>query len=374
MRIGITCYPTYGGSGVVATELGKELAHRGHEVHFITYANPIRLETEISGVYYHEVKVASYPLFQHQPYTLALASRMSEVANKHELDLLHVHYAIPHSVSALLAKKILSASVSLPVVTTLHGTDITLVGIEQAYFPITRYAINSSDGITAISKYLAQNTKKVFNIRRPIKVIPNFVNYNLYKPENERESKRASQKTLIHISNFRSVKRATDCVRILCEVRRQFPARLLMVGDGPEQPCAQELAMELGVSHAVEFVGKQLHVNQLLSSADVFLLPSELEGFGLVALEAMACGVPVVATNTGGLPELITSGSDGFLESVGDILGQAERAIELLRDSDLYKRMSRAARKTAKKRFNTQLIIPMYEKYYEEVLSLNREM
>lgn len=369
MKIGITCHPTYGGSGVVATELGMELALRGHEVHFITYANPIRLQSEIPGIHYHEVKVASYPLFQHQPYTLALASRMSEVATRYALDLLHVHYAIPHSVSAFLAKKVLGTSVSLPVVTTLHGTDITLVGIERSYFPITRYAIDNSDGITAISKYLGDRTREVFEIRRPIRVIPNFVNCDLYKPEGGKKAGRKTEKTLIHISNFRSVKRAADCVHILHEVRRQIPARLLMVGDGPEQGSTGHLAKELGIVHAVDFLGKRLRIDQLLPEADVLLLPSELEGFGLVALEAMACGVPAVATRTGGVPELITDGQDGFLEPVGDIRRQAARVIDLLRNRELHQRMSSAARRTAKERFDTPMIIPQYEQYYEEVLS-----
>ena len=366
MKIGITCHPTYGGSGVVATELGMELAVRGHEVHFVTYANPIRLQAEMPGIHYHEVKVTSYPLFQHQPYTLALASRMSEVATRHKLDLLHVHYAIPHSVSAFLAKRILGTSVRLPVVTTLHGTDITLVGIERAYFPITRYAIENSDGITAISQYLAQSTKEVFKIRRPIRVIPNFVNCDLYKPEPGEKAGQDDQKILIHISNFRSVKRVNDCLHILDEVRRKVPARLLMVGDGPERSSAGHLAKTLGISHAVDFLGKQLGIDQLLPGAHVLLLPSELEGFGLVALEAMACGVPVVATRTGGVPELITDGQDGFLEPVGDIRRQAGRAIQLLRDPDLHRKISDAARRTAKERFDIRRIIPLYEQYYEE--------
>ena len=367
MRIGITCHPTYGGSGIVATELGKELALRGHQVHFITYANPIRLQPDTAGIHYHEVQVAPYPLFQHQPYTLALASRMSEVAVSHRLDLLHVHYAIPHSVSAYLAKKILEPATCLPVVTTLHGTDITLVGIEESYFPITRYAIENSDGITAISHHLAERTREVFEISRPIRVIPNFVNCDFYKPDPAKKDGPEEEKTLIHISNFRKVKRVTDCVRILHQVRRQIPARLLMVGDGPEAGAAQQLAAELGVSNAVEFLGSQLRIDQLLPSADVLLLPSEIESFGLVALEAMACGVPAVAARTGGVPELISDGVDGFLDPVGDIRGQAKRVVQLLSDSQLYEKMSTAATNTAKERFDTRQIIPKYERYYEEL-------
>ena len=368
MKIGITCHPTFGGSGIVATELGMELAHRGHQVHFITYANPIRLQPGTPGIHYHEVKVAPYPLFQHQPYTLALASRMSEVARRHSLDLLHVHYAIPHSVSAFLAKRILEPATGLPVVTTLHGTDITLVGIEQSYFPITRYAIENSDGITAISHHLAEKTREVFEISRPIRVIHNFVNCDLYRPDPRKKDRAEGEKTLIHISNFRKVKRVTDCVRILQEVRRHIPARLVMVGDGPEAGAATHLAAELGVSHAVDFLGSQLGIHQILPSADVLLLPSEMESFGLVALEGMACGVPAVATRTGGVPELITDGVDGFLDPVGDIQGQAKRVVLLLRDGQLYEKMSTAARHTAKERFDTSKIIPQYEHYYEELL------
>ena len=367
MKIGITCHPTFGGSGIVATELGMELALRGHQVHFITYANPIRLQPDASGIHYHEVKVEPYPLFQHQPYTLALASRMSEVAVRYGLDLLHVHYAIPHSVSAFLAKRILEPATRLPVVTTLHGTDITLVGIERSYFPITRYAIENSDGITAISHHLAERTRKVFEISRPIRVIPNFVNCDRYRPDPAKKDGPQGERTLIHISNFRRVKRATDCVRILQEVRRQVPARLLMVGDGPEAGAAEQLAAELGVSHAVDFLGSQLRIDQLLPSADVLLLPSEMESFGLVALEGMACGVPAVATRTGGVPELISDGVDGFLDPVGDIQGQAKRVILLLSDSQLYEKMSTAARNIAREKFDTCQIIPQYEHYYEEL-------
>ena len=368
MKIGITCHPTFGGSGIVATELGMELAHRGHQVHFITYANPIRLQPGTPGIHYHEVKVAPYPLFQHQPYTLALASRMSDVARRHSLDLLHVHYAIPHSVSAFLAKRILEPATGLPVVTTLHGTDITLVGIEQSYFPITRYAIENSDGITAISHHLAEKTREVFEISRPIRVIHNFVNCDLYRPDPRKKDRAEGEKTLIHISNFRKVKRVTDCVRILQEVRRHIPARLVMVGDGPEAGAAAHLAADLGVSHAVDFLGSQMGIHQILPSADVLLLPSEMESFGLVALEGMACGVPAVATRTGGVPELITDGVDGFLDPVGDIQGQAKRVVLLLRDGQLYEKMSTAARHTAKERFDTSKIIPQYEHYYEELL------
>ncbi|MGC8793441.1 MAG: N-acetyl-alpha-D-glucosaminyl L-malate synthase BshA [Bryobacteraceae bacterium] len=370
MRIGITCYPTYGGSGIVATELGMELASRGHEVHFISYANPIRLDPETPRVHYHEVEVATYPLFQFPPYTLALASRMAEVAEHERLDLLHVHYAIPHSISALLAQQMLEPR-RLPFVTTLHGTDITLVGADRSYYRITRFAIEHSDGVTSISEYLKRRTQEVFGVRNPIRVIPNFVNCEVYQPDPERraQSKLAppGEKVLMHISNFRPVKRVTDCIRILARVRREVAAHLVMVGDGPEYAAAQNVASELGVEQHVTFLGKQARVHRLLPLAHVLLLPSELESFGLAALEAMACGVPPVATNVGGLPEVVTHGVDGFLEPVGEVEAQAVRVIELLSDSALYSRVSQAARLTARTRFCTTLVIPQYEAYYREV-------
>jgi N-acetyl-alpha-D-glucosaminyl L-malate synthase BshA len=363
MKIGITCYPTYGGSGIVATELGRELAARGHEIHFITYANPIRLDQGLPGIHYHEVEVSSYPLFQYPPYCLALASRMAEVSACYGLDLLHVHYAIPHSISALLAKQ-MTTSRRLPFVTTLHGTDITLVGSDRSYFPITKFSIEQSDGITAISQYLQNQTVEVFGVANEIRVIPNFVNCELYRPSAERPK----EKRLIHLSNFRPVKRPLDCIRILAEVLQSTPAALWMVGDGPERGPAELLARELGVSGQVHFLGKRDHVENLIPYSHVFLLPSEMEAFGLAALEAMACGVPPVATQTGGVAELITAGVDGFLEPVGDIAAQAQRVVALLTDDALHARMALAARQTAQKRFDTSLIIPQYEQYYEEIL------
>jgi N-acetyl-alpha-D-glucosaminyl L-malate synthase BshA len=365
VKIGITCYPTYGGSGIVATELGLELANRGHEVHFITYANPIRLDPGIPRIHYHEVEVSNYPLFQYPPYCLALASRMAEVAACYDLDLLHVHYAIPHSIAALLAKQMTSDR-RLPFVTTLHGTDITLVGADRSYFPITKFSIEQSDGITTISRHLQERTVDFFGIGNPIRVIPNFVNCDLYHPDPER---RPEEKCLVHLSNFRPVKRVPDCIRILKEVRRSTPAHLLMVGDGPERGPAEMLARELGVTAHVTFLGKQDHVERLLPQNHVLLMPSETEAFGLAALEAMACGVPPVATRTGGVPELITDGVDGFLEPVGDIAAQAARVVSLLTDDALYDRISSAARCTAQTRFSTALIIPQYERCYREVLA-----
>ncbi len=364
MRIGITCYPTYGGSGIVATELGLELAHRGHEVHFISYAEPIRLDTDTPGIYYHEVEVSNYPLFLYPPYSLALASRMAEVAERHKLDLLHVHYAIPHSISALLAQQ-MTTSRRLPFITTLHGTDITLVGTDRSYFPITKFSIERSDGITTISEYMRQRTVDFFGIEKPIEVIHNFVNCSLYQPNEEEQRK--GGKRILHISNFRPVKRVLDCIRALSIVRREVDAELLLAGDGPEKEPAEQLAKELGIEEHVRFLGKQDHIERLLPGMHALHLPSEMEAFGLAALEAMACGVPPVATNTGGVPDLITHGVDGFMERVGDVDGQAQRLIELLSDEGLHGRMSRAARETATRRFCTELVIPQYERYYEQV-------
>jgi L-malate glycosyltransferase len=366
MKVGITCYPTYGGSGIVATELGLELANRGHDVHFISYANPIRLDPGIERIYYHEVEVSTYPLFQYPPYCLALASRMAEVAEQYSLDLLHVHYAIPHSISALLAKQMTAAVRRLPFITTLHGTDITLVGTDRSYFPITKFSIEQSDGVTSISEYLRLRTVEEFGVSNPIRTIHNFVNCDMYLPDPEKAA--AGDKLLIHVSNFRPVKRVLDCVRILAEARKHAPAHLLMVGDGPERSPAERLARDLHVERHVTFLGKQDHVERLFPRAHVLLMPSETEGFGLAALEGMACGVPPVATNVGGVPELITHGVDGFLEAVGDIPAQASRVAALLSDARLHDNMAQAARKTAVDRFCSSKIIPQYERYYEEVL------
>jgi len=366
MRIGITCYPTYGGSGIVATELGLELANRGHEVHFITYANPIRLDPGTPRIFYHEVEVSNYPLFQYPPYCLALASRMAEVAENESLDLLHVHYAIPHSIAAMLAQQMMAAKRRLPFITTLHGTDITLVGMDRSYFPITKFSIEKSDGITSISQDLRRHTYEVFGVANEIRVIHNFVNVDIYKPLPDRP---ASEKRLVHLSNFRPVKRVTDCVRILAKVVKSTPAHLYLVGDGPERPVAHHLARDLGVEQHVTFMGKQDHVERLLPQMQVLLMPSEMESFGLAALEGMACGVPPVTTRVGGVPELVTDGVDGFLESVGDVDAQAARAVQMLTDDDLYRKMAAAARRTAVDRFASSLIIPRYEAYYSEVMS-----
>ncbi|MBV8865910.1 MAG: N-acetyl-alpha-D-glucosaminyl L-malate synthase BshA [Acidobacteriaceae bacterium] len=365
MRIGITCYPTYGGSGIVATELGLELALRGHEVHFISYANPIRLDPDTPGIHYHEVEVSTYPLFQYPPYSLALASRMAEVAERHRLDLLHVHYAIPHSISALLAQEMTPAR-RLPFITTLHGTDITLVGMDRSYFPITKFSIERSDGVTTISEYMRQRTVDFFDIKKPIEVIHNFVNCSLYRPNDEAQSK--GRKRILHISNFRPVKRVLDCVRAFEQVRKEVDAELVMAGDGPDRGPAEQLARELRVEQHVRFLGKQDHMERLIPRMHVLHLPSEMEAFGLAALEAMACGVPPVATSTGGVPDLITHGLDGYMEPVGDIAAQALRLIELLSNLGLHERVSQAARNTALTRFCTDLIIPQYEAYYVQVM------
>jgi N-acetyl-alpha-D-glucosaminyl L-malate synthase BshA len=373
VKVGITCYPTYGGSGIVATELGLELANRGHEVHFISYANPIRLDADTPRVYYHEVEVSTYPLFQYPPYSLALASRMAEVAERKKLDLLHVHYAIPHSISALLAKQMMASRWRLPFVTTLHGTDITLVGADRSYFPITKFSIEQSDGVTSVSEYLKKRTVEVFGVENEIRVITNFVNCDIYRPDRDRypaiPGVPDGAKVLIHLSNFRPVKRVADCVRILERVRREVDAHLVLVGDGPERGPVERIVQDLNLVPYVTFLGKQNHVERIIPRADVLLLPSELESFGLAALEAMACGVPPVATHVGGVAELITHGKDGFLEAVGDVEAQAARVSELLSDGPLQQRMRDAARLTALTRFCSGMVIPEYIRYYEEVCS-----
>ena len=372
MNIGITCYPTYGGSGIVATELGLELANRGHEVHFITYANPIRLDPGTPRIHYHEVEVSNYPLFQYPPYCLALASRMVDVAEAYELDLLHVHYAIPHSIAAMLAQQMLAPKKRLPFITTLHGTDITLVGQDPSYLPITKFSIEKSDGVTSISEDLKRHTVEVFGITQEIRVIPNFINCDLYRPSLDKEGAAAyapgGEKLLIHVSNFRPVKRALDCIRILAEVRKHAPAHLLMVGDGPDRGPAEHLARELHLAPHVSFLGKQNHVERLIPLAHALLMPSEMESFGLVALEAMACGVAPVATRVGGVPEVITHGETGFMEEPGDVAAQAGRVVELLTDNALHTRITESGRQRAKERFGTDRIIPQYEQFYREVL------
>jgi N-acetyl-alpha-D-glucosaminyl L-malate synthase BshA len=381
MRIGITCYPTYGGSGVVATELGIELAAQGHEVHFISYSQPFRLNGREEGIYYHEVPVSSYPLFEFPPYDLALASRMAEVAEFNELDLLHVHYAIPHSVSALLARQMLaSRGRRLPFVTTLHGTDITLVGLDRSYLPITRYSIQESDGVTSISNYLKEKTIESFGVTREIEVVTNFVNCDVYAPCKDEELRADARRKiaaphepiLMHLSNFRPVKRVVDVVKIFARIVKEMPAQLVLVGDGPERSAAEWLAHDLGIQGRVRFLGKQDRVNELLPLADLLLMPSELESFGLAALEAMACKVPAIATRVGGVPELIDDGVTGLLFNVGDVDAMAQGALSLLSDKTRLETIRDAARRTAQKRFCASLVVPHYVSYYEKVLK-NRD-
>jgi len=371
MKIGITCYPTYGGSGVVATELGMELSARGHDVHFISYAPPIRLNPNDPHIHFHEVEVVSYPLFDHPPYTLALATKMMEVFESESLDLLHVHYAIPHSVSALLARS-MAAPRRLPFITTLHGTDITLVGSNRSYLPITKFSIEQSDGVTAISSYLLNQTIKEFDIKRPIEVIPNFVNCDLYSRAADKglgkEWAPSGEPILMHLSNFRPVKRVPDAVEIFALVRAKMPAKLVLIGDGPDRSSAEYLVRKKRLQKDVFFLGKQNAVYEKLAAADLFLLPSQLESFGLAALEAMACEVPVIATNTGGVPEVIEHGVDGYLVEPGDVKEAARYAIELLSRADRGREMGKVARINAKKKFCANDVIPAYERYYQRIL------
>jgi N-acetyl-alpha-D-glucosaminyl L-malate synthase BshA len=379
MKIGITCYPTYGGSGVVATELGIELAARGHEIHFITYSQPFRLTGREANIHFHEVAVTNYPLFEHPPYDLALATRMAEVAEFYSLDLLHVHYAIPHSVSALLARQMLaSRGKHLPFITTLHGTDITLVGLDRSYLPITRFGIEQSDGVTAISSYLRDRTREAFGITSEIEVIRNFVNCDVYVRNPalvdvmRGRYAEPSERLLVHLSNFRPVKRIRDVVEVFARVAREVPARLMLIGDGPDRSVAEYLARQHEIQDRVHFIGKQDNVNELLPLADLMVMPSEMESFGLAALEAMACGVPTIATDVGGVPELIDNGRNGLLFGVGDVDSMAAAAIALLRDETRLRQMSAAGRKTAQDHFCASRVIPLYEEYYDRVVSRTR--
>ena len=372
MKIGITCYPTYGGSGVVATELGLELAARGHEVHFISYAVPVRMTEASERIHFHEVEVMDYPLFDHPPYALALATQMYNVAASEPLDLLHVHYAIPHSVSAYLARAMLRPR-RVPFVTTLHGTDITLVGIDRSYLPITRFSIEESNAVTAISEYLRQMTLKEFDVHRPIEMIPNFVNCDVFQPakDNSRREEFApgNEKVLVHLSNFRPVKRVPDVIEIFALVRKEIPAKLLMIGDGPDRATAEWMVHQNGLASAVTFLGKQSQVQELLNCADLMLLPSDLESFGLAVLEAMACGVPAVCSRVGGVPEVVRDGVEGYLVTPRDIKTMAARALEILTDPGRQERMGKAARERALSQFCSSRIIPLYEKLYERVIA-----
>lgn len=373
MNIGITVYPTYGGSGIVGSELGKELAARGHMVHFISSSLPTRLTELNDRVHFHEVEMMSYPLFEHQPYTLALATKMATVAETENLDLLHVHYAIPHSISAILARESLKPSRRLPVITTLHGTDITLVGADRSYLPITRYGIVESDGVTAISNYLREATRENFQFD-DITVIPNFVCPDEYRrhpvPGLRKTLGPSGDLLLVHVSNLRPVKRPVDCIEIFARVlKHQKNTRLIMVGDDGERANAEHRARSLGVYERCSFVGKQPRIVDYLSAADILLLPSEQESFGLAALEAMACEVPVIATRVGGVPEVVTDEETGFLSEVGDVEKMANDAARLLSNADLRAEMGKRARESAVSRYRTDIVIPQYLDFYQKVLS-----
>ncbi len=372
MRIGITCYPTYGGSGAIATELGLELARRGHEVHFITYASPFRLPGFAERVTFHEVVTPEYPLFEHSPYALALAVKQQEVALRENLDLLHVHYAIPHATTAWLAKQMLADKRDLKVVTTLHGTDITLVGQDPSYFTVTKFSIEHSDRVTAVSQYLRDETYRAFGcVGCEVSVIPNFVSPAEYHPATDGSCRKAlaprDHKILVHVSNFRPVKRLGDVVRIFAGVRRALPATLVLVGDGPDRDATQQEVDRLGLRQDVRFLGKVDRVAEVLRGGDLFLLPSQTESFGLAALEAMACGVPVVASRVGGLPEVVVDGETGALAPLGAVEEMTDRALAILRDPAAHGRLRQAAVARALE-FSTDLVVPRYERLYEEVL------
>ncbi|MBN2370512.1 MAG: N-acetyl-alpha-D-glucosaminyl L-malate synthase BshA [Vicinamibacteria bacterium] len=372
MRIGITCYPTVGGSGAVAAELGKQLARRGHSVHFVSYRLPFRLGGFDEHICFHEVDVTTYSLFEYPPHDLALAAKMAEVSRDQSLDLLHVHYAIPHAIAGFLAQQMLGDAAPR-LVTTLHGTDITLVGQDRSFFEITRFGIERSNGVTAVSRFLARMTMDEFQVSRDIEVIPNFVDVSRHCANCSCCDRRAlapnSERILLHMSNFRPVKRVHDVIRVLERVNRDVPSVLLMVGDGPERASAQALARRLGVADRVRFLGRQDAVEEFTGKADLYLLPSELESFGLSALEAMACGVPVIGSDAGGLPEVVVNGETGFLVPVGDIESMAARARELLTDETRRREMGAAACRRVSNLFNAEMIVTQYERHYERVLA-----
>lgn len=373
MKIGITCYPTYGGSGVVATELGLALADRGDEIHFISYDLPSRLALPRQGVYFHEVVAPTYPLFVSPPYTLALATKMAEVAANVHLDLLHVHYALPHAISAILAREMSDGNgVRLKVVTTLHGTDITIVGQDRSYLPITRWGIEQSDSVTAVSRYLTEMTLRELGVRRKVETIPNFIDPDRYRPDGASAFARTlvpeGEVAVMHISNFRPVKRIADVLAVFDRIRQKVPARLLLIGDGPQRSMAERVARQRGFADRATFLGNVAAVETVLPIAKLLLLPSDAESFGLAALEAMACGVPVVGTAAGGLPEVVADGACGFLKPVGDVEGMAEGALALLEDPVLWKQFSVEARRRAVEEFPTGEIVSRYRSLYEATL------
>ena len=374
MKIGITCYPTYGGSGAIATELGIALADRGHEVHFISYAQPFRLDHFRERIFFHEVEMDQYPLFEHPPYSLALAVAIHDTARNQGLDLVHVHYAIPHATSAWIAREMLEGERDLKIVTTLHGTDITLVGLHPSFQAITQFSILRSQGLTSVSRFLKERTVADFNVPpEKIRVIPNFVDPRIFRrgrePCHRATLAPAGERIVMHISNFRPVKRLPDVVSIFAHIAKEIPARLVLVGDGPERPRAMERAEELGVTEQVLFLGKHQSVDELLACADLFLLPSKNESFGLAALEALSCGTPVIGSNTGGLPEVVIHGETGFLFPLGEVEAMGEAGLALLKDPGRWSRFSAAAREDAVARYSNDRVVPMYEDLYRDVVN-----
>ncbi len=376
MKIGIVCYPTFGGSGVLATELGKYLAHEGHKIHFITYSQPVRLDILEPNIYYHEVNIQDYPLFQYQPYELALSSKMVNVVLRYQLDLLHVHYAIPHAYTACMAKQILKEqNINIPIITTLHGTDITLVGKNPSYKPAVTFSINHSDKVTSVSESLKQDTLELFEVEKDIEVVHNFVNLSLYKRDADCSNNFAldGEKIIAHISNFRKVKRPLDVVRIFERIQKKTNTILLMIGEGPEKEKARKLAMKIGIANKIKFLGKTSEVEKVLCISDLFLLPSEKESFGLAALEAMAAGVPVISTNTGGLPEINLDGITGYTSDVGEVEDMAQKGISILRNSSEQACFSKRAREQAEK-FSIDIIGPKYLGVYQKAVENNLEV
>jgi len=374
MKIGITCYPTYGGSGVIATELGKALALKGHEVHFISYALPFRLANFVENVVFHEVEMSSYPLFEFPLYSLALASKMVEVAEYEKLDLFHVHYAIPHATSAFLAKEMMKGKIDIKIITTLHGTDITLVGLEPSFLPLVKFSIEKSDGVTAVSRFLKEKTLTNYDIDKDIKVIPNFVDTELFKPNSDCTFRKnvasKGEKILVHTSNFRPVKRVSDAIKIFDIVQKEIPAKLILIGDGPDRSECERLVRQLNLMEKVKFLGKQDGLVEILTASDIFLIPSQSESFGLAALEAMACGLPVISSSVGGLPELVAHNECGFIAEIGDIERMAKYAIDLLTNEKKYSIFSQNARSRSVNKFDINKVVPLYEEDYNKVLNL----
>ena len=372
MKIGIVCYPTFGGSGVIATELGKALAEKGHRIYFISYSQPVRLEHFHENISYHEVTIANYPLFDYVPYESALTSKLVDVIRYEGLDILHVHYAIPHASVAYLAKQILAGhGIHIPVVTTLHGTDITLVGKDSSYEPVVTFAINHSDGVTTVSENLKMETYKNFPITREIEVIPNFIDLRRFSKSRKDHFKKAiaplNERLIVHTSNFRKVKRVQDVIYMFEKVKAILPSKLLLIGDGPERSHMEKLCRDLDICDDVRFLGKQESVEEILSVCDLFVMPSETESFGLAALEAMACQVPVISSDSGGMPELNINGVTGFMSNVGDIDDMVKNAIYILKDDETLSKFKSNALQQAKK-FDINIIMPLYEKYYERVI------